>query len=339
MKALCTEQLEPKSKHNLAVFLAEQGCHWSWASQEKSLLLTKVWDSGSRVEGSQNCNLQDFQEEYFEPYPSATAGIQKLPPLFLSFKYFFPITLIKATTFSAGIVRTCQVSPDAQISWLSSPYGNSQVPQLSEARIWTWDSSFHEGISVILADLVPNTATVNHVTGYESSSVYSFCMISLFVPSHPPFLYSIAALHWFNTIDKRAWRQRQLSDWNSWFSWWHHVPKRGKESQEKRLLILNSKQLQTGEESTTLLTEKKAAVGFWIYFTLLDRSCLKILWGSRAQRKPCFKAYHCTQGAYENFINMNPCYPVQSPPADLLTQPVPQWPHSTTTPCFHQALE
>lgn len=64
---------------------------------------------------------------------------------------------------------------------------------------------------------------------------------------------------------------------------------------------------------------KKAAVGFWIYFTLLDGSCLKILWGSRAQRKPCFKAYHCTQGAYENFINMNPCYPVQSTPADLLT--------------------
>lgn len=168
-------------------------------------------------------------------------------------------------------------------------------------------------------------------------------ILSVWSPSvspHPPFLYSIAALHWFNTINKRAWRQRQLSDWNSWFSWWHHVPKRGKESQEKRLLILNSKQLQTGEESTTLLTEKKAAVGFRIYFTLFDGSCLKILWGSRAQRKPRFKAYHCTQGAYENFINMNPCCPVQSPPADLLTQPIPQWPCSpATTPRFHQALE
>lgn len=122
---------------------AQPGSFLGWAGMPlklsftgKKSVLTKVWDSGSRVEGSQNCNLQDFQE-YFEPYPSATAGIQKLSPLFLSFKYFFPITLTKATTFSAGIVRTCQVSPDAQISWLSSPCGNSQIPQLSEARIWT----------------------------------------------------------------------------------------------------------------------------------------------------------------------------------------------------------
>lgn len=260
-------------------------------------------------------------------------------PLLLSFKYFSHNTY-ESHHLLSRTVRTCQVSTDAEISQLSSPCGNSQIPQLSEARIWTWDSSFHEGISVIIADLVPDTATVNHVAGYEFCSVYSFCVISLFVSSHPPFLYSIAALHWFNTIDKRAWRQRQLSDWESWFSWWHHVPKRGKESEEKRLLILNSKQLQTGEESTTLLTEKKAAVGFWIYFTLLDGSRLKILWGSRAQRKPCFKAHHCTLGAYENFINTNPCYPVQSPPADLLKQPIPRWPHSTTaTPHFHQALQ
>lgn len=52
------------------------------------------------------------------------------------------------------------------------------------------------------------------------------------------------------------------------------------------------------------------------------------------------KSITWTQGAYENFISKNPCYPVESPPADLLTQPIPQCPRCPTTkPCFHQALE
>lgn len=51
------------------------------------------------------------------------------------------------------------------------------------------------GIPVVIAYLVPDTATVNYVTGYEPSPLYSCCMISLFSSSHPPFLYSIATLH------------------------------------------------------------------------------------------------------------------------------------------------
>lgn len=47
-------------------------------------------------------------------------------------------------------------------------------------------------------------------------------------------------------------------------------------------------------------------MGFWIYFTVLDGSCLNILWESRAQRKPCFKAYHCTCRACKNLLNRIP---------------------------------
>lgn len=94
-----------KVKAQPGSFLGWTGMPLKLSFTGKMSVLTKVWDSGSRVEGSQNCNLQDFQEEYFKHYPSATAGIQKLFPLLLSFKYFFPATLIKATTFSAGLIR------------------------------------------------------------------------------------------------------------------------------------------------------------------------------------------------------------------------------------------
>lgn len=78
-----------KVKAQPGSFLGWTGMPLKLSFTGKMSVLTKVWDSGSRVEGSQNCNLQDFQEEYFKHYPSATAGIQKLFPLLLSFKYFF----------------------------------------------------------------------------------------------------------------------------------------------------------------------------------------------------------------------------------------------------------
>lgn len=149
MKALCTEQLEPKSKHNLAVFLAEQGCHWSWASQEKSLYWQRFETVVQELKGVRTAICRIFKKNILNLILLLQLASRNYLPYFSPLNNFFPITLIKATTFSAGIVRTiqtCQVSPDAQISWLSSPYGNSQVPQLSEAWIWTWDSSFHEGI-------------------------------------------------------------------------------------------------------------------------------------------------------------------------------------------------
>lgn len=45
-----------------------------------------------------------------------------------------------------------------------------------------------------------------------------------------------------------------------------------------------------------------------MYFTLLNGSCLKFLWENKAQRKPCFKAQHCTDRGWENFINPIPSY-------------------------------
>lgn len=197
---------------------------------------------------------------------------------------------------------------------LSSSRGSSQIPQLSKAKIWIGDSSFHEGISVITADLVPDTATVNYVTGCESSSIYSCCVIWLFVSSHPPFLYSIATLHWFSTINKRAWRQKQTLRLEQLVFLMASCPKERQGTTRKETAY--SQQQATPRQRrkhNPADWEEKVAVGFWIYFTLLDGSRLKILCESGAQRKPRSKAHHCTHRACENVINPIPCSTVQSP--------------------------
>lgn len=100
-----------KVKAQPGSFLGWTGMPLKLSFTGKMSVLTKVWDSGSRVEGSQNCNLQDFQEEYFKHYPSATAGIQKLFP-------FSPSNIFSCNTYQSHhlLSRTYQVSQDAEIS-------------------------------------------------------------------------------------------------------------------------------------------------------------------------------------------------------------------------------
>lgn len=142
MKAFCTEQLEPKSKHSPAVSLAAQGCHEP-ESQGNSTHWQRFETEIQDIK-SQNSNLQDLQE-YFLPCPSA-AICPQLPSRdyllhFCSLKIFFSIKLIKATIFPAGADRPCcQVSPAAPFALFSTWI--SQIPQITEARIWIQESSF-----------------------------------------------------------------------------------------------------------------------------------------------------------------------------------------------------
>lgn len=118
MKAFCTEQLEPKSKHSPAVSLAAQGCREP-DSQGNSTRWQRFETEVQDIK-SQNSNLQDLQE-YFLPCPSATAATQDHLLHFCSFKTFFSIKFIKATVFPAGADRPCcQVSLDALFALFST---------------------------------------------------------------------------------------------------------------------------------------------------------------------------------------------------------------------------
>lgn len=142
---------------------------------------------------SQDCSLQDLQAAHFEPYPSAAAGIQELP-YFSPFNHFFHNTYQSHHLPSRSSQDLLSGLPRCSVNSVL----HAGILRSQSLMKWGFGSKIQvsmSGIPVVIAYLVPDTATVNYVTGYEPSPLYSCCMISLFSSSHPPFLYSIATLH------------------------------------------------------------------------------------------------------------------------------------------------
>lgn len=173
----------------------------------------------------------------------------------LPLKYFFLWSLSKAPSSQQEQTGLAVRSPQL-LSSLSSPHGISQIPVY-------WSKNLDTRVKLLGGDCYcysrsgSDTATV--YWGRIQIPPYRLLLCDLTLCFFTfPFLSVLLQTFLDSTQSTREHEGRgRLSDWNSWLSWWHHIPKRGKESQEERLLILNSKQLHAREESTALLTVRK----------------------------------------------------------------------------------